>query len=47
MGGQNNFTYSSDCSVAPGPPPVTGNLTVDTNTITVDTALVTADQTDE
>jgi len=46
MGGQDNFSYSADCSVAPTPPPVTGNLTVDTTSITADTALVTADQTD-
>ncbi len=47
MGGENNLTYNATCSVAPTPPPVTGNLTVDTTSVTVDSALITADQTDE
>lgn len=47
MGGENNLTYNVSCAVAPTPPPVTGNLTVDTTSVTVDSALITADQTDE
>jgi len=47
MGGENNLTYNATCSVAPTPPPVTGNLTVDTTSVTVDSALITADQTDD
>jgi len=47
MGGQNNFSYNSNCSVAPTPTPTPGNLTVDTTYETVDSALITADQTDE
>ena len=42
MGGENNLTYNVSCAVAPTPPPVTGNLTVDTTSVTVDSALITS-----
>ena len=49
MGGENNLSYNADCEVdsTPTPPPVTGNLTVDTTDYTVDNSIITADQTDE
>lgn len=47
MGGQDNLTYNSLCSVAPTPTPTPGNLTVDATDIYADNALITADQTDE
>ena len=47
MGGQNNLTYNSLCSVTPTPTPVTGTLTVDATDVYSDNALITADQTDE
>ena len=47
MGGQDNLTYNSLCSVAPTPTLTPGNLTVDATDIYADNALITADQTDE
>jgi hypothetical protein len=47
MGGENNLTYNSDCSVAPTPTPTPGTLTVDSTLYSTDNTNLTADQTDE
>ena len=50
MGGENNLIYNADCVTSetpPGPPPITGTLTVDATDIYVDSGIITSDQTDE
>ena len=47
MGGEDNLTYNSDCSVAPTPTPTPGTLTVDSTLYSTDNTNLTADQTDE